>query len=67
VKAGEFRKDVPPAELAAYCLGALSGVMPKAPKPVVRRLVTVVLAGIASCQETPAKRRRTREPKGIDP
>jgi hypothetical protein len=43
----EVRTDVPPAELAAYCLNALgaAGALPS--KAAADRLVTVVMAGLA--------------------
>ncbi|MCW3843767.1 TetR family transcriptional regulator [Micromonospora yasonensis] len=45
-RAGQVRDDVPPAELAAYCLHALhaAAVLPSA--AAVRRLVAVTLAGL---------------------
>lgn len=44
--AGEVRRDVAPAELAAYCVHALgaAGTLPS--KAAVRRLVAVTLAGL---------------------
>jgi len=46
VKAGQVRGDVAPAELASYCLFALSaaGTMPS--ESAVRRLVMVTMAGL---------------------
>jgi len=46
VAAGQVRSDVPPKELAAYCVHALTaaGVAPS--KAAVRRLVAVTLAGL---------------------
>lgn len=45
-EAREFRRDVPPDELASYCLHALmaAGTLPS--KAAVRRLVGVTLAGL---------------------
>jgi AcrR family transcriptional regulator len=45
-EAGEVRGDVPPDELASYCVHALAGVGPQHSKAVVRRLVSVTLAGL---------------------
>ena len=46
VDAGSVRDDVAPGELASYCLAALgaAGALPS--KAAVRRLVTVILAGL---------------------
>ena len=44
--AGEIRSDVPPDELADYCLHALTAAGRLPSKPAVRRLVTVTLAGL---------------------
>lgn len=46
VQAGEVRDDVPPTELASYCLHALTGVGRLPSKAAVRRLVLVTLAGL---------------------
>ena len=43
---GDLRDDVPPDELAAYCLHALSAARSLPSKAAVRRLVTVTLAGL---------------------
>jgi hypothetical protein len=43
-KAGEVRDDVPPDELASYCVHALAGTQRS--KAAVRRLVSVTLAGL---------------------
>lgn len=45
-KAGDVRRDVAPAELATYCLHALTAASELSSKPSVRRLVAVVLAGL---------------------
>ncbi len=45
-KAGEVRDDVPPDELASYCVHALAGAGPHGSKAMVRRLVSVTLAGL---------------------
>ena len=43
---GDLRDDVPPDELASYCLHALSAARGLPSKAAVRRLVTVTLAGL---------------------
>jgi AcrR family transcriptional regulator len=43
---GEVRTDVPPDELARYCLHALAAAGSVPSKAAVRRLVTVTLAGL---------------------
>jgi hypothetical protein len=43
---GQVRDDVPPEELASYCLHALSAARNLQSKAAVRRLVTVTLAGL---------------------
>ena len=45
-KTGHFRDDVAPAELASYCLHALTAASSLPSKAAVRRLVTVTLAGL---------------------
>ena len=47
-EAGYVRNDVAPAELASYCLHALSAASNLPSKPAVRRLVVVTLAGLRS-------------------
>jgi AcrR family transcriptional regulator len=44
--AGRVRADVPPAELAAYCLHALTAAGDLPAPASVRRLVAVILAGL---------------------
>ena len=44
--AGDVRKDVAPAELAVYCLRALSAANDMPSKAAVQRLVDVTLAGL---------------------
>jgi AcrR family transcriptional regulator len=46
VAAGEVRADVPPDELAAYCVHALTGARAAPSKAAVRRLVELTLAGL---------------------
>ena len=45
-KSGDVRDDVPPEELARYCLHALTTASGLPSKAAVRRLVTVILAGL---------------------
>ena len=47
-KAGDVRNDVAPAELASYCVHALSAASNLPSKAAVRRLVAVALAGLRS-------------------
>ncbi len=46
VETGDVRDDVAPDELAGYCLHALTAARGLPSKAAVRRLVTVVLAGL---------------------
>jgi AcrR family transcriptional regulator len=46
VDAGNLRDDVPPDELASYCLHALTAASSLPSKAAVRRLVAVTLAGL---------------------
>jgi hypothetical protein len=43
---GDVRDDVAPDELAGYCLHALAAASSLPSKAAVRRLVTVILAGL---------------------
>ena len=45
-KAGDLRNDIAPAELASYCIHALTAASSLPSKAAVRRLVTVVLTGL---------------------
>src|SRR5260370_1031492 len=45
-KSGDFRDDVPPDELARYCLHALTAASSLRSKAAVLRLVNVTLAGV---------------------
>jgi AcrR family transcriptional regulator len=45
-KTGQVRDDVPPDELASYCVRALGGAGAQLSKAAVRRLVSVTLAGL---------------------
>ncbi len=45
---GDIREDVPPEELAGYCLHALAAASSLPSRAAVRRLVTVTLAGLRS-------------------
>ncbi|MFF0450098.1 TetR/AcrR family transcriptional regulator [Streptomyces sp. NPDC004609] len=44
---GELRDDIPPVELAGYCLHALTAAGALPSRAAVRRLVTVTLSGLA--------------------
>jgi AcrR family transcriptional regulator len=46
VASGDVRDDVPPDELATYCLHALNGARTQRSQAAVRRLVSVTLAGL---------------------
>lgn len=46
IAAGELRSDVPPQELASYCIRALAAAADVSSKAAVRRLVGVTLAGM---------------------
>ena len=43
---GHVRDDIPPEELASYCLHALEAARALPSKPAVRRLIMVTLAGL---------------------
>jgi AcrR family transcriptional regulator len=43
---GQLRNDVAPDELASYCLSALEAAAELPSRPAVRRLVSVILAGL---------------------
>jgi AcrR family transcriptional regulator len=45
-RTGDIRSDVPPDELASYCLHAVTAANTLASKTAVRRLVQVTLAGL---------------------
>jgi AcrR family transcriptional regulator len=45
-KAGELREDIPPGELATYCLHALTSASSLPSKAAITRLVAVTLAGL---------------------
>ena len=47
-ESGEIRDDVPPDELASYCLHALTTASNLPSKAAVRRLVAVILRGLRS-------------------
>ena len=46
-KAGRLRDDVPPPELASYCIHALAAASNMPSRAAVQRLVGVILAGLA--------------------
>jgi AcrR family transcriptional regulator len=45
-EAGDIRRDVQPDELASYCIHAITAASSLPSKAAVRRLVTVILAGL---------------------
>jgi AcrR family transcriptional regulator len=45
-RSGEIRDDIPPAELATYCLHALTAANSLPSKAAARRLVSLTLAGL---------------------
>jgi AcrR family transcriptional regulator len=47
-RTGELRDDIPPSELATYCLYALTSASSLPSKAAVRRLVAVTLSGMRS-------------------
>jgi AcrR family transcriptional regulator len=47
VTAGRLRDDIPPGELATYCLHALTSAGSLPSKAAVHRLITVTMAGLA--------------------
>jgi len=49
-RAGNVRDDVAPDELARYCIHALAAAGSLPSKPAVRRLVTVILAGLSAAR-----------------
>jgi AcrR family transcriptional regulator len=51
-KSGQVRADIPPDELASYCLHALSAATNAASKPAVRRLVDLTLTGLHRTEES---------------
>jgi AcrR family transcriptional regulator len=46
VRTGDVRDDVTPDELASYCIHALAGAGSQRSRAAVRRLITVILAGL---------------------
>jgi AcrR family transcriptional regulator len=57
VKAGEVRNDVPPSELASFCIRALAGASSMPSKAAVQRLVTVTLTGLRGTGTRPSRKR----------
>jgi AcrR family transcriptional regulator len=55
-EASQVRTDVPPGELATYCLHAVGAASTLKSKPAVRRLVRVTLAGLRAPGERPRRR-----------
>src|SRR5262245_55035747 len=67
-KAGKVRDDVPPDELASYCVHALGGAGAQRSKAAVHRIVSVTLAGLRppgdSSWLADGRPRRSRRPPG---
>ncbi len=59
-RSGELREDVPPAELASYCLHALAGTRGLQSKAAVHRLVSVTIAGLQHSSATKGGGRSAR-------
>lgn len=55
VEAGELRNDVPPDELASYCLHATAAAGDRLAKAAVQRLVGVILAGLRRPGQVPTE------------
>jgi hypothetical protein len=53
VAGGDVRADVPPDELAGYCLHALRAARTLSSKAAVRRLVTITLGSLAGDGQQP--------------
>lgn len=53
-KAGELRDDIPPGELATYCLYALTSASSLPSKAAISRLMSVTLAGLRPEPQSPA-------------
>jgi hypothetical protein len=51
-KTGHVRADIPPDELASYCLHAVSAAANAPSKPAVQRLVDLTLAGLRPTQDS---------------
>jgi len=64
---GALRDDVPPDELASYCLHALSAAAELPSKTAVRRLVAVTLDGCRPQAYQSSHRGRTAAPRGAAP
>lgn len=59
--AGQIRRDVVVAELADYCLHALSAASRRKSAPAVRRLVSVTLSGIYPLDRRPLRKQPVGE------
>jgi AcrR family transcriptional regulator len=56
-KAGAVRQDIPPDELATFCLHALAGASALRNRPEVGRLVELTMRGLAATDRSPRGRR----------
>ena len=55
-RSGDVRNDVPPTELAKYCLSALEAARTLPSKAAVRRLIAVTLAGLRPASSVQSSR-----------
>jgi AcrR family transcriptional regulator len=46
VSSGKVRSDVPPAELARFCMGALTASRAARSRPALKRLLSLIMAGL---------------------
>jgi AcrR family transcriptional regulator len=60
-KAGQVRTDIPPDELATYCLHALTAAGAGRSKASVQRLVAITLSGLEAHRYQSVSRRATNE------
>jgi AcrR family transcriptional regulator len=64
-RTGNVRTDVPPEELATYCLHALTGAASLPSKAAVGRLVAVTLAGLRKTPEAVTDRRAASNARSV--
>lgn len=58
VAGGQVRDDIPPGELASYCLHALTAASELPSKAAIHRLVTLTLAGLRPPDQPKSRRQR---------
>jgi AcrR family transcriptional regulator len=66
-RSGTVRNDVPPDELAHYCLHAISAARSLSAPAAVARLVAVTLAGVQTMPRRTARATRVRRPRRHQP